>query len=97
MQEGADCRKIGISKKQYSQLIQYVQNTLIFDKDGNTINIKTNANYGKNDAFYEAHGHYNLINTCNNWANSGLKSCGQKACLWTPMDKGIFNLYEVKK
>ena len=46
------------------------------------------------NAFYEAKGSYSLFTTCNTWANSALKSCGQKACIWTPFDTGIFALYE---
>ncbi|HXU27639.1 MAG TPA: DUF2459 domain-containing protein, partial [Bacteroidia bacterium] len=48
---------------------------------------------GDNDSFYEAVGVYGLFYTCNTWANNGLKYCGQKACLWTPFEKGIFYQY----
>ncbi len=46
------------------------------------------------DAFYEAKGSYSFMKTCNTWANSALKSAGQKAALWTPSDKGIFRHYQ---
>jgi uncharacterized protein (TIGR02117 family) len=91
--ESSSCKKISISKEQYTRLIAYIQSSFKIDADGHVINIKTNANYGDTDAFYEAKRRYNLFYTCNTWANNALKACGQRACLWTPMDKPIFNKY----
>jgi uncharacterized protein (TIGR02117 family) len=94
MEEGERCKKIFISKDQYSRLIKYINDSFQFDTNGHLINIKTNANYGNNDAFYEAKRSYSLFHTCNTWANNALKKCGQKACWWTPFDSGIFELYK---
>lgn len=94
MHESKTCVKIHISKEQYLRLISFVQKRFDTDAGGSFIHIVTNANYGNNDAFYEAKGSYNLFYTCNTWANNGLKSCGQKACLWTPFDTGIFYQYK---
>ena len=94
MTENESCRKILLSKEQYANLINYITNSLQHDSAGHAINIITKANYGNNDAFYEAKGSYSMFHTCNTWANTGLKKAGQKACLWTPSDKGIFNLYK---
>jgi uncharacterized protein (TIGR02117 family) len=91
--EDTDCRKIMISNQQYARLIGYINKSFKRDAGGNIINIKTRANYNDEDAFYEANGRYNLFYTCNTWANNALKACGQKACLWTPFDKGIFYHY----
>jgi uncharacterized protein (TIGR02117 family) len=96
MTEGADCVRINISKEQYSRLVKYIQDSFTADSQGHLMYIKTNANYGKEDAFYEAKGSYHLFHTCNTWANNGLKSCGQKASLWTPFDTGIFYQYTSK-
>jgi len=94
LREGDDCIKLTADSAQYARLISYIQNSFDHDERGHVIHIVTNANYGKTDAFYEAKGSYSLFHTCNTWANSGLKSCGQKACLWTPFDKGIFYQYK---
>jgi uncharacterized protein (TIGR02117 family) len=75
-------------------LIQFITSSFQKDKEGHFMPIKTNANYGKTDAFYEANGSYSLLHTCNTWANNGLKACGQKCCSWTPFDTGIFLNYE---
>lgn len=88
------CIKIGLSKSQYQKLIGYINKSFQTDASGDNINIKTNANYGPNDAFYEANGGYSLFHTCNTWTNNGLKSCGQKACLWTPFQAGLFYQYK---
>jgi uncharacterized protein (TIGR02117 family) len=88
------CRKIMISKEQYGKLVNYITNSLQHDATGHVMHIVTNANYGDSDAFYEAKGSYSMFHTCNTWANNGLKSCEQRACLWTPFDKGIFQKYK---
>lgn len=94
MVEGEDCKKITLTKDQYADLISFVRAK--FDRDGNgkPILIKTDAVYGDNDAFYDAKGRYSFLDTCNTWANEGLKESGQKAALWTPTDRGIFQHYE---
>jgi len=93
MTESESCKKILISNEQYSRLIGYIDESFQKDNNGHVINIKTNANYGNFDAFYEANGSYSMLHTCNTWANNGLKISGQKACLWTPFDTGIFSKY----
>ncbi len=92
--ESETCKKILVSKEQYQRLVNYIANSFQKDKEGHFINIVTNAMYNKNDAFYEANGSYSLFTTCNTWANSGLKTSGQKCCLWTPFDTGIFLKYK---
>lgn len=94
LQEDASCKKIMISSGQYKRLVNFI--TASFDKDarGHVLPIITNANYSNADAFYEATGRYSLFHTCNTWTNNALKACGQKACLWTPFDTGIFHQYK---
>lgn len=94
MQEGEQCHKIMISKDQYQRLITYIEDSADRSAEGRWINIDTDANYGVTDAFYEAKGSYSLFHTCNTWANTALKASGQKHCLWTPFDTGIFLNYK---
>lgn len=94
MKEGETCREIRISKEQYGRLIAYISNSFQKDEQGHFIKIETTANYGETDAFYEANGSYSMLHTCNTWANNALKYSGQKACLWTPFDTGIFLKYD---
>ena len=92
MKEGEDCKKIILTKEQYIQLVNYIEDSFRYDNAGHVINIKA-IPYGKNDAFYEARRTYSLFYTCNTWTNNALKAAGQRACLWTPTDKGIFYQY----
>jgi uncharacterized protein (TIGR02117 family) len=94
MTESDQCRKILINEDQYQRLIDFITDKFQQDSHGNFINIKTDAVYGDSDAFYEAKGRYSLFYTCNTWANDALKSAGQKACLWTAFNVGIFSQYK---
>jgi uncharacterized protein (TIGR02117 family) len=94
MRESASCKRIGISKTQYARLAAFIIGSFRHDPDGHFIHINTSANYGSSDAFYEGIGRYNLFYTCNTWANSALKHGGQKCCLLTIFDTGIFLKYE---
>ena len=91
--EDASCKKIVISKAQYRQLIDYILNSFKKDETGHLIKVKSNIHYDIGDAFYEAKGSYSIFKTCNTWANAALKACGQKSCLWTIFDTGIFLKY----
>ncbi len=93
MTESSNCKRVMISKDNYQRLIAFIQQTAVLTETNKTSYIRTNANYGNTDAFYDAFGKYNLFNTCNTWANSALKSAHIKAALWTPLDKGIFYHY----
>jgi uncharacterized protein (TIGR02117 family) len=90
---GERCVGLVMTKEQYQRLVTYIENSLQTDTSGNPIVIPTEARYGSNDAFYEAKGSYSLFHTCNTWVNNALKASGQKACWWTPFDKGIFYQY----
>lgn len=94
MQVGKDCKSIQLTSQQYQDLIKFINDKFDRDANGKPILIKTDAVYGKNDAFYDAKGSYSFLQTCNTWSNNGLKAAGQKAALWTPSDFGIFQHYE---
>lgn len=94
---GDDCKEIMISNKQYDKLVMYIKQTFKTDADGKSIHIPSvDDGYGSTDVFYEANGKYDLFHTCNTWANSALKACDQRACLWTALDGGIFYQYRDK-
>ncbi len=92
--EDENCRRITISREQYARLVAFITGRFRKDADGGFINIPTDAAYGTTDAFYEARGRYNLFYGCNTWANDALAACGQRHCLWTFFDKGIFLKYQ---
>lgn len=90
--EDDDCRKIQISAKQYEALVAYIRASAQKSENG-SFNVIAGKHYGSSDAFYEANGRYSPFFTCNTWANSALKACGQKCCLWTPLQQPIFWKY----
>jgi uncharacterized protein (TIGR02117 family) len=95
LQPGDHCKEIRISNEQYQKLVSFLLKSFRFDKNGNSILITThNDGYGTDDAFYEAKGAYDIFHTCNSWANDALLACDQKACIWTPVDKGILHQYK---
>ncbi|WP_343523017.1 TIGR02117 family protein [Pedobacter sp.] len=97
IQEDTRCKKIMISKAQYQKLIYYILNSFKKNKEGHLIKVKSNVHYDIGDAFYEAKGSYSIFKTCNTWANTALKACGQRSCLWTIFDTGIFIKYRKAK
>ncbi len=94
MTEGEDCKKLELTQTEYLELVNFIEKKFEYDQNGKTKLIKTDAVYGKNDAFYDAIGSYSFLYTCNTWTNDGLKEAGQKAAFWTPTDFGIFQHYK---
>lgn len=88
----SDCRKITLSAAQYDALVQYILSGGKRNEEGAFIHID-HPGYCASDAFYEGTGRYSPFHTCNTWANSALKSCGQKCCLWTALMQPIFWKY----
>lgn len=93
VKESKTCVRLDLSTEQYQRLIKFIENSLQTTTTGNPIAIETQP-YGDHDAFYEAKGSYSLFHTCNTWANNALKTCGQKACWWTPFANGIQYQYQ---
>ncbi|MBU6122531.1 TIGR02117 family protein [Hymenobacter siberiensis] len=89
---GPETIPLHLSHAEYARLIAYIQRSFALDVAGRTQHIAGHS-YGPDDAFYEAHRVYSFLYTCNTWTNNALKASGQRACLWTPSDKGIFLIY----
>ncbi len=81
-----------LSQAEYARLIAYIRDSFRYDAAGRVQHIRGHS-YGRDDAFYEARRVYSFAYTCNTWTNNALKAGGQKACLWTPADSGIFYQY----
>ena len=88
----SDCRRLALSAAQYDALVRYILSSGMRNEQGSFIHVD-HAGYSGSDAFYEGAGHYSPFFTCNTWANSALKSCGQKCCLWTALMQPIFWKY----
>lgn len=92
--EGKHCIRLDISNEQYLRLVKFIESSFQITTSGVPSAITTAKPYGDHDAFYEAKGRYSLFHTCNTWTNNALKSCGQKACWWTPFGRGILQQYQ---
>lgn len=92
MQDSENTVLVRLNKEQYQKLVSYIKGSFEYDTTGNTQPI-TNLHYNNYDVFYRAKGSLNLFNTCNTWANNGLKHSGVKACLWTPFSDGVLYPY----
>lgn len=90
--EGANCRRLTITADQYNALVEFILASGKRNESGGFIHIDHDGYY-QSDAFYEGIGRYSPFFTCNTWANSALKACGQKACLWTALQQPIFWKY----
>lgn len=93
MEENDLCYKVQIDSNQYNVLKSYILNSLDMGEDGKPILIETNAQYGPDDAFYEAKGAYSLFYSCNTWSNAALKKANMPSGVWTVFDKGILRHY----
>ncbi len=83
--------RLSLSPKQYKALITFVKASFL-KKDGKYQPILKHT-YGNRHYFFEARRSYGITYTCNSWTNSALKSCGQRACVWTALKDGIYLQY----
>ena len=77
---------VSVSNEQFERLIEFAKKTFKKGQDGNFIQIEGES-YSTNDAFFEAHSRYHVLNTCNSWAGRGLKSAGVKTPWLSPLPK----------
>ncbi len=45
--------------------------------------------FGTADAFFPAHGHFNLFHTCNDWLGETLRAAGLDFGIWTPTPQSV--------
>jgi uncharacterized protein (TIGR02117 family) len=84
-----DARAVRISPEQYQRLVRYITATFQQNGDGSFVPI-TGYHYGRNDAFFDAHGTYHGLNTCNSWAGRGLQAAGVRTPWLTPLPKTVY-------
>jgi len=82
-------RRVEISPAQYRILIDHITSGFARADDGGTILIDCCRYDFENDNFYEGTGTYHLFNSCNNWANVGLKRAGVRTPTWSPFSQPI--------
>ena len=88
--------KLLLNENQYKRLVNYITQSLKYDKNNQTILLSTKNNkiLKNNDAYYVANKNFSFLSSCNTWINNGLKASGQKACLWTTLPQGLLYQYD---
>jgi uncharacterized protein (TIGR02117 family) len=81
-------RRVIIAPDQYAALVQYIRQSFVVDEHGRPAPISGEA-YGPADAFFEAHGAYTAINTCNAWLGRALRQAGVRTGWYTPWPKSV--------
>jgi uncharacterized protein (TIGR02117 family) len=82
------CRRVRLSHAAYRDLCAYLKDSFQQNGSGQVILIPGRG-YSSTDNFYEGSGSYHAFNTCNQWANGGLKRIGVRTALWSPFAGGI--------
>ncbi len=88
----ANVKKIRISYATYEKLVKALKG-YFQQKDGKPI-LMAGKNYSDSDNFYEAHGSYSIIRTCNVWTNDIMGEAGLKHPLWSPTKYGLLFMWD---
>lgn len=74
-------------------VVRHVTGTVAPDGSGRAVPLP-GAHYGRNDAFFEARGAYDLVTTCNTWTGQALRAAGVPASPWTPFAPNVVRQLE---
>ena len=77
----ADVRAITLRPEEYRRLADFIHAS--FKKEGGQ-RPAHQYGYAAYDSFYDAHGHYSAITTCNAWTGDALRHAGVRVGAWTP-------------
>jgi uncharacterized protein (TIGR02117 family) len=81
-------RALVIRPAEYRRLATFIRASFRTDRAGRTLPL-IGRGYGPADIFYEAHGRYDALRTCNEWTGEALRSAGIRVGLWTPLSDSI--------
>ena len=87
-QEDREQTAITLSSEEYRRLVDYIRPRFKLDAAGRTIPV-LGRGYATNDMFYEAHGGYSAVLTCNEWTGRALRAAGVRMGLWTPIEQSV--------
>ncbi len=82
-------KSVKISKKQFEELLAFINSSFDRDEAGQVKYIPGEA-YGMPDAFYRGSGSYHGFRTCNCWVGDALKKTGVKTGWFTPLPKTVY-------
>lgn len=82
-------KRFMVSEAQYRHMVRDVRATFKLT-DGHS---KAYPAYGPNNLFYDSHGYYTALNTCNEWTAGILRRAGVRVGIWTPMPGGVMRWF----
>jgi uncharacterized protein (TIGR02117 family) len=86
-EKGVEIKCVGVSQKEYLQMVDFIQNSFQRDPKGAPIRIQDGA--GDTSGFYEATGYYSVLKTCNTWAANGLRAANINTPLWSGLASSV--------
>jgi len=90
-QTADDLRAIRVTPDQYRQIASTIHAQFALDDAARSQPV---TGYGRADVFYEAHGRYNALKTCNEWVGSILRDAGVRVGVWTPFNFGVMRWFD---
>jgi len=83
-------RSIIVTPQQYARIANAIRADFARDASGSAQPV---TGYGVSDVFYEAHGRYSAIRTCNEWTGGILRQSGIRVGVWTPFNFGVMRWF----
>jgi uncharacterized protein (TIGR02117 family) len=85
-------RELRLRPEEYRRLWAAIRADFRLDSRGRPVRID-HPGYGCCDAFYQATGRFNALQTCNTWVADKLRLAGVKAGVWPPFTNGLLWRY----
>lgn len=76
-------RPIRLSADEYARLVGFIEGYIVQGSP------QPYPGYGAQDVFYNAHGTYTPLKTCNQWTSDALAAAGVRTGWWTPFAGGV--------
>lgn len=92
--EAFQMRRARIDREHYRALVAFVQASFQRDAAGRPVPIPfpaalAGAYWNGPSGFYEAVGHYSLVQTCNVWTTAAMRTAGLPTPWWSPFPGGV--------
>ena len=72
-----------LSQAEYQALLTAIADSFVREADGRP-HMLDHPGFNATDRFFEAHGRFNILRTCNVWVGEILRAAGQPFGAWTP-------------
>ena len=86
-EKNIELKCVGVSQKDYLQLVAFIKASFQQTSQGRPIRIQDSSI--ATSGFYEATGHYSILQTCNTWAANGLDTANIQTPLWSGLATAV--------